>query len=476
MKFGHDFKQSLESQGFPPHWVAQAIPYGQLKKCLKKVQRELQELGLDRETLKALLDSDTGSPVALNYSLNASSNSTLVRPKLTVFIHLHDGNIVDASLTPTTRQFFEKISSGAAGIQSDDEKESALATISRLKTTDKTTDKPIDKPTDNAADKETNNTADTTTTVAPQTEANHHDEDSYERIEVPLVFDSVFFDMLLSDVSNLDALQTTEQNHLQEEVKQLGKQVSQVSRPSRFSKSDMDRWRRIFELYLDAEIFFATHEREHGARSSQKALKQLQWFQGEVNKQQLVSSFKLPESQTAFSKFLELNLDLLKHLQFQELNVLAISKILKKFDKRTALGVSRALPAAINSRKLLSDHISKAVCARISDELVSIIPQINDYLCPICYSLAYQPVRLDCQHLFCIRCIIKIQRRKEESCPLCRAPVVMNASIDNLDADLEKFMKKYFMKEVKEKQRANEIERGIEEFGPGYTRSECSIM
>jgi hypothetical protein len=56
--------------GFPPHWVAQAIPYGQLKKCLKKVQRELQELGLDAETLKALLDSNTDSPVALNYSLN----------------------------------------------------------------------------------------------------------------------------------------------------------------------------------------------------------------------------------------------------------------------------------------------------------------------------------------------------------------------------------------------------------------------
>lgn len=240
---------------------------------------------------------------------------------------MHDGNIVDASLTPTTRQFFEKISLGSAVSHSDDEKESALANISRFKTTDKTADRGAD------------NTTDTTTSAAPQTEANHHEEDSYERIEVPLVFDSVFFDMLLSDVSNLDALQATEQDHLQEEVKELGKQVSQVSRPTRFSKSDMDRWRRIFELYLDAEIFFATHEREHGTRSSQKALKQLQWFQGEVNKQQLISSFKLPESRTAFSKFLELNLDLLKHLQFQELNVLAISKILKSMNHTFPLQV-----------------------------------------------------------------------------------------------------------------------------------------
>lgn len=61
--------------GFPPHWVAHAIPYGQLKKCLKKVQRELQELGLDAETLRELLHANTDSPVALNYSLNRMSTS-----------------------------------------------------------------------------------------------------------------------------------------------------------------------------------------------------------------------------------------------------------------------------------------------------------------------------------------------------------------------------------------------------------------
>ncbi|RFU75497.1 hypothetical protein TARUN_6741 [Trichoderma arundinaceum] len=315
MKFAHAFKQSLASQGmayysppgFPPHWVAHAIPYGQLKKCLKKVQRELQELGLDTETLRTLLDPNTDSPVALNYSLNASSNSMLVRPKLTVYIHLHEGNIIDASLTPTTRQFFEKISSGFSVDSAENEGESNLVNIPRVKAADQAM----------------------STTPQSSTEANRTDSESYETIEVPLVFDGVFFDMLQSDVNNLDALQATEQDQLKEEVKELGKQVSQVSRPSRFSKSDLGRWRRIFELYLDAEIFFATHERDHGARSSQTALQQLQWFQNQVKKQQLVGTFKLAESRSAFSRFLELNLSLLKHLQFQELNVLAISKILK---------------------------------------------------------------------------------------------------------------------------------------------------
>ncbi|KAL7932373.1 SPX domain-containing protein [Trichoderma chlorosporum] len=454
MKFAHDYKQSLASQGFPPHWVAHAIPYGQLKKCLKKVQRELQELGLDAETLRALLDANADSPVALNYSLNPSSTSKLVRPKLTVYIHLHEGNIIDASLAPTTRHFFEKITSGLHPESSENEGEG----------------KRVDGP--------RAGTSDEAASATPQTlvDAKRAAHESYDIIEVPLVSDGVFFDIIQSDLSSLDALQATEKDHLKEEVKEIGKQVSQVSRPTRFSKSDLDRWRHIFELYLDAEIFFATHEQEHGARSSQKALQQLQWFQNQIQKQQLVTSFKLPESRSAFSNFLDLNLTLLKHLQFQELNMLAIAKILKKFDKRTALGVSRAFPSAISSRKLISGDIAKEVCARISNELVSIIPQINDYLCPICYSIAYQPVRLGCQHVFCIRCIIKIQRRKEENCPLCRARVVMDASTENIDTELEKFMKKYFLPEVKEKQRANDMERGVEEFGEGYKPSECCVM
>ena len=41
---------------------------------------------------------------------------------------------------------------------------------------------------------------------------------------------------------------------------------------------------------------------------------------------------------------------------------------------------------------------------------------------------------------------------------------------------LAKYMKKYFAKEVKEKQRANEIERGIEDYGPNYVHKECAIM
>lgn len=47
---------------------------------------------------------------------------------------------------------------------------------------------------------------------------------------------------------------------------------------------------------------------------------------------------------------------------------------------------------------------------------------------------------------------------------------------DNIDHQLEKYMRKYFAREVKDKQRTNDIERGVEDFGANYKKSECNIM
>lgn len=55
MKFAHTFNETLSSENFPPEWQAAAIQYRQLKKCIKRLQRELDELGLSVETLKSLI-------------------------------------------------------------------------------------------------------------------------------------------------------------------------------------------------------------------------------------------------------------------------------------------------------------------------------------------------------------------------------------------------------------------------------------
>jgi hypothetical protein len=63
MKFAHELKDALRREGFPPHWVESAVPYGLLKKSIKKVEAELRSFGLDAETLRRLVPSSSGSEI-----------------------------------------------------------------------------------------------------------------------------------------------------------------------------------------------------------------------------------------------------------------------------------------------------------------------------------------------------------------------------------------------------------------------------
>jgi E3 ubiquitin-protein ligase BAH len=44
MKFAREFRDALANEGFPARWVQHAVPYGELKKCLKKVRPYLSRL------------------------------------------------------------------------------------------------------------------------------------------------------------------------------------------------------------------------------------------------------------------------------------------------------------------------------------------------------------------------------------------------------------------------------------------------
>lgn len=109
--------------------------------------------------------------------------------------------------------------------------------------------------------------------------------------------------------------------------------VLTFSRPSaknfKDNKSDLYRWRQLFEIYLQGAIFFSTHEKDHGSRDSASAARQLNWFQDEVVKRGLASTFVLPESRQALVQFVNINIELLRNLKFLEINQKAVSKILK---------------------------------------------------------------------------------------------------------------------------------------------------
>ncbi|KAI0453986.1 RING-14 protein [Xylaria acuta] len=460
MKFAQEFRKALQREAFPQKWVDCAIPYGQLKKCLKKVTKELRQIGLDKETLARLAadqhrPSSDNAPADLGFSYHLdvdgvkgkAAESARFRPRLTVFVHLEDGVAVDAKLSPSTRDFLQKLAlSNTAARNGNIPPDSEVP----MPTTASSGDQEI--------------TTSSTTDI--------------HQVEVPLVFDAEFFGILQTDVSNIGILQKEEQAKLESQIVALGEELGKAVEPSRGrrAKADLDVWRQIFEIYVDARVFFSSRESDHGARTTTRAVDQLRWFQDQVVQRKLVQRLKLGASQTAFENFVSINTALLSILKFQEINRLAVMKILKKFDKRTSLGVSSTFPVAVRSDRSLASSVAQDVCARMSTELISVVPQLDDYLCPICFAIAYWPVRLHCQHVFCSRCLVKMSRKDERYCPLCRADTIMMAGLENFDADRAAFLRKYFPKEVKEKIRANERERNQEIFGPAHNSVHCCVM
>ncbi|KAI0404040.1 SPX domain-containing protein [Xylaria palmicola] len=314
MKFAQEFRKALQQEAFPQRWVECAIPYGQLKKCLKKVTRELQEIGLDKETLARLAadqqqhsSGDIPADLGFSYHLDVDSaggrpaESTRFRPRLTVFVHLEDGVAVDAKLSPATRDYLQKLAlSNAAS-------------------------------TDGAPLPDSRSPAPSSPVSTDSQDAAVGNAPGICQVEVPLVFDAEFFGILQTDVSNIGTLQKEEQARLEGQIVALGDELGKAVEPSRGrrAKADLNVWREIFDLYLDARIFFSSRESDHGARTSVQAIEQLQWFQDQVVRRKLVPRLKLGASHAAFENFVSINTALLSILKFQEINRLAVTKILK---------------------------------------------------------------------------------------------------------------------------------------------------
>jgi E3 ubiquitin-protein ligase BAH len=224
-------------------------------------------------------------------------------------------------------------------------------------------------------------------------------------------------------------LQTSEQRKLQKQVVKLGDRLNGLSASSSSkSTKEIYAWREIFRLYTEAQVFFSSNEQDAGCRDAERASTQLQLFCTALEKQQKKSLKLGKDAKKALDGFMRLNLDLLRFMKYQEINRTAMSKIVKKFDKRTALRAQQSLSPTLAKSPFMVQDLAKATCFTISKELLTVIPQLDDYLCPVCFSISFKPVRLRCNHVFCIRCLIVMQRAGEDHCPLCRREVVMEAS------------------------------------------------
>jgi len=410
MKFGQTYQAALERDEYPPEWIENAISYKKLKKCIKRVQQELQGLGLDPETLKKLWqhidrgrqDADnSASGRYLRYSLDKDEAASF-SPKLTIAIDPRDGSPMDAWLSPATRRALRQFAQNLkdAGGQRDPETPSELESHEMETISDCT----LPELSDNGS-------------------AEH-----IETVEVPLTSDSEFFQILRKELANLEKIQQSEQERLQSEITRLGRDLRDLkTSKSKRSKAEIQAWREIFKQYNDAQVFLSSHEQDAGARDAAKAQQQLQLFTTSLSADQ--GRLKLGrEANAALEDFMHINMNLLRLMKFQEINRTALTKIMKKFDKRTALHAQSTISNALRRSPFMAQDLAKATCFTISEELLHIIPQIDDYLCPICFALSYKPVRLRCGHVFCIRCLIVMQRAEQDHCPLCRGEVVLEAT------------------------------------------------
>lgn len=250
--------------------------------------------------------------------------------------------------------------------------------------------------------------------------------------------------------------------------------------------TDLYSWREIFQMYVEAEIFESVGERTRGERSVEETETRMKRFEERMQKKR--SMLMLARSKDALDVFMRMNFFILDLKRFQFANAEATRKILKKHTKRTALPLPSYLPVW-NSPLTASPppaelallpqppvSLPRLLVQAIGEILLPIVPHVDDYSCLICTSLAFKPIRLGCGHLFCVRCLVKLQKLGKANCPICRAPTVLKADRTNVDYALLNFMADWFPLESHAKLNTNEREAAKEELEELGLAGGCRVM
>lgn len=498
MKFGQEYAAALARDEFPQHWLDSAIEYKQLKKCIKKVQRELESIGLDAPTIEKLAQwlktpdeqrQDGGNSNAKSDGESDSDRKSKdgqaeptsdqdsipeeFTPQLRVLVDSKTGTPLDATLAPETRANLEKLARSEMLMTSRHaELGHAIHHVNSLQAS---------REGDSASD-----------------ESDKEGPAETKWIQIPLVSAKNFFDTLEPKLDELEALNEAEEKKLEMDILDLGDMVEDVTEPVRegfeakrkISYRDLYFWREMFRLYLEKPIFYSETERNRGALSFDEAKRNLQAYDEQLRSTGLLAKMRTPLAKKAAQRFLDLNVDILRIMHFQEMNARAMRKILKKFDKRTHLE-GQMFMAAVRKRHpaLLSgtgnsigngfaNSIARDLQAELSTKVLAIVPQLEDWTCPVCLGMAWRPVSLGCcRSVFCIRCIIQLQDQKMMRCPCCNTETVMAADGRNLDFETMDFLEKYFPLEVKKRQKENEKALLERNYGEEFVRPpQCSVM
>lgn len=480
MKFGHEYSTALANEGFPQEWVDKAISYKHLKKCIKKVQRELEGLGLDEATLQAVSgiisqplepEGNRKQEKELFFSAvkpHLTSIPEEFSPQLRILVD-STGTPLDARLAPETRESLRKLA------------RHELVVVNGRK--------------DHYGDRRHSNTQEETGLLQEEDISSSSPDARW--VQVPLNSANDFFETLEPKLQDLEKLRDEETHNLEEAILDLGSAVEDVVQPVRegfetrreMSYRDLYFWREMFRLYLETPIFYNETERRRGALTFTEAKSNLEKFDLQLRSTGLLAKMKTPQAQRAAKQFLDLNVQILSIMHFQEMNARAMTKILKKFAKQTHLqgkdftkGLKVRYPLMLSASKSgagsFADSIARDLHSEIGSKVLSIVPQLDDWICPVCYGMAWRPVNLGCcRSVFCIRCIIHLQDEGMKKCPMCNSETVLSADGRNIDFETMQFLTKYFPMEVKKRQKENERASLVREHGEEFVKGPaCSVM
>lgn len=460
MKFGQEYQHFFATEDFSDEWRDSAIDYKHLKKCIKKVRGELTSIGLDAHTIGQLSEWVDVPSVKSNgeheakayYSAAEPSLDTVLEefvPQLRVLVDSRTGRPLDAALAPETKASLQRLAKHEMILSG---RKSHIGGAAQ-------------PPAPTRVDSEGED-ADMLDRASSPTQGARW-------VQLPLASARDFFDLLEPKLEELDALRTAETQKLEEEILDLGEAVEDVIEPVRegfearrtMSYRDLYFWREMFRLYMEKPIFYSETEARRGALTFTEAKSRLQAYDHQLRSTGLLDKMKTPQAKKAAQQFLDVNLEILKVMHFQEMNARAMSKILKKFDKRTHIEgqlflktLSARYPALLTNCTTLSKNsaggfansIARDLSAEISSKVLAIIPQLDDWNCPVCYAMAWKPVNLGCcRSVFCIQCIIKLQEQHMKRCPVCNQETVMKADAFNINLDTMDFLMKYFPMETK---------------------------
>ncbi|KNZ77851.1 hypothetical protein J132_03360 [Termitomyces sp. J132] len=410
MHFSKTYAQLLLS--LPPEIRENAIQYRQLKKLIHDVVRELASLGLTPSILHELLGSSKEQAAVTRhrdeglrqdnqyqhakavYEVTDESGPHL---RLWVDAPTHTSNATLMPLSIPSEEEPEAMTDYDAGEDSDDSREAPQGQTSLLWRLQRM---PEIEP-----------------TTAQITECLEENE-----VVILLASDKVFIRTLLNSINGLSAHLLTMQSHFVETLNGLSRTIAKSARPiSRTTsgfhphsvllskswninptnvKSDLYSWREIFQLYVEAEVFESVHELDRGERSVEESEKRLKQFAERVTVRGLGDERKLKSksSREALETFLELNVFILNIKKFQYASAEATRKILKKHTKRTSLPLfTDKLSSHSQAVVLANKHpptLPRTLVQAIGEILLPIIPQIDDYSCLICTSIAFKPIRL----------------------------------------------------------------------------------